>query len=66
MRQTEGYCSKIIILDKMGSLWSKLRIDEPKIKIFDCTPPGDDFDYLRPKGTKLWASIENVTFLLST
>ena len=25
--------------------------NESKIKIFDCTPPGDDFDYLRPQGT---------------
>ena len=33
----------------MGCLCSKC--DEPKIKIYDCTSPGDDFDYLRPKGT---------------
>lgn len=50
----------------MGSFCSKLRTDEPKIEIFDCTPPGDDFDYFRRKSTKLSASIENVTFLLST
>ena len=25
--------------------------DEPKIKIFDSMPPGDDFNYLRPQGT---------------
>ena len=42
--------SKIITLDeKMGCVCSK--IDEPKIMIFDCTPPGDDFEYLRSHGT---------------
>lgn len=25
--------------------------DEPKIKIVDCTPPGDEFNCLRPQGT---------------
>ena len=34
---------------KMGCLFSEN--DEPKIKIFDCTPPGDDFNYLRPQRT---------------
>ena len=33
----------------MGCLFS--RNDEPKIRIFDCTPPGDDFNYFRPQGT---------------
>ena len=33
----------------MGCFFS--RNNEPKIKIFDCTPPGDDFDYLQPQGT---------------
>ena len=34
----------------MGCLCSK--VDEPKIRMYDCTPPGNDFDYLlRPKGT---------------
>ena len=33
----------------MGYFFS--RNDELKIKILDCTPPGDDFDYLRPHGT---------------
>ena len=33
----------------MSCLCSKS--DEPKIRIYDCTPPGDDFDYLRPTGT---------------
>ena len=33
----------------MGCLSSKS--DEPKIRICDCTPTGDDFEYLRPKGT---------------
>ena len=27
-----------------------LKCDEPKIEIYDCTPPGDDFNYLRLKG----------------
>ena len=33
----------------MGCLFSKN--DERKIKIFDCTPPGDDFNYLKPQET---------------
>ena len=33
----------------MGCFFS--RNDEPKIRIFDCTPPGDDFNYFRPQGT---------------
>ena len=33
----------------MGCLFSKN--DEWKIKIFDCTPPGDDFNYLKPQET---------------
>ena len=33
----------------MGCICSKC--DEPKIKIYDCAPPGDVFDYLRLKGT---------------
>ena len=33
----------------MGCLCSKS--EEPKIKIYDCGPPGDDFDNLRLKGT---------------
>ena len=46
----EDYCLKIITLDeKMGCLSSKS--DEPKIRICDCTPTGDDFEYLRAKGT---------------
>ena len=32
----------------MGCIFSK---NEPKIKIFDLTPFGDDFDYLRSQGT---------------
>ena len=36
----EDYCLKIIILDKkMGCSES----NEPKVRIYDCTPPGDDF-----------------------
>ena len=46
----EDYCPKVIILDKkMGCLCSKS--DEPKIRIYDCTPAGDDFDHLRPNDT---------------
>ena len=30
-------------IKKMGCFFS--RNDEPKIKISDCTPPGDDFNY---------------------
>ena len=33
----------------MGSLCSKC--DEPKIKTFRCSPPGDNLGYLRPHGT---------------
>ena len=34
----------------MGCLCSK--VDKPKIRMYDCTPPGNDFDYLlKPKGT---------------
>ena len=33
----------------MGYLCSKS--DKTKIRIYDCTPNGDDFDYLRPQGT---------------
>ena len=29
-------------MKKMGCICSKC--DEPKIKIYDCTPPSDDFD----------------------
>ena len=32
----------------MGCLFSR---NEPKIKIFDLKPPGNDFEYLRPQGT---------------
>ena len=32
----------------MGCLFSR---NELKIEIFDLTPPGDDFDHLRSKGT---------------
>ena len=43
MKIIEDYCLKIITLDeKMGCLCSKS--DEPKIKIFDSTPAGDDFE----------------------
>ena len=33
----------------MGCLFSTN--NKPNIKIFDLTPPGDDFNYLRPEGT---------------
>ena len=33
----------------MGCLCSKS--DEPKIRIYYCIPPGDDFEYMRPQGT---------------
>ena len=50
---TYNYYQKIFISDKkMGCLFSR---NEPKTKIFDLTPPGDDFDYLRPKGTITFA-----------
>ena len=50
MKVIEDYCQKIITLhEKMSCLCSKS--DEPKINIFDCTPAGDDFEYLRPHGT---------------
>ena len=32
----------------MGCFSSKS--DEPKIRIYDCTPPGDDSEYLRLQG----------------
>ena len=36
----------------MGCFFSKCtRSDGPKIKIVDLTPPGAEFDYLRPNGT---------------
>ena len=35
--------------EKMGCPCSKS--DETKIKTFSCSPPGDDFGYLRPHGT---------------
>ena len=45
----DDYYQKFFISDiKMGCFISR---DEPKIKIFDLTPPGNDFDYLRPQGT---------------
>ena len=46
-----GTCSqKIFISDKkMGCFCSPN--DEPEIKIFECVPAGDNFDYLRPQGT---------------
>ena len=50
MKTTKDYYQKIITLDKkMGCACSKS--DEPKIRIYDCTPPDDDFEYLRPNGT---------------
>ena len=50
MIRTNDYCLKIIILDKkMGCICSKF--DEPKIKIYDCTLPGEDFEFLKPNGT---------------
>lgn len=41
---TDDFYQKIFISDdeKMGCLLSKN--DEPKIQVFDCTRPGDDFD----------------------
>ena len=33
----------------MGCFFSTNK--KPNIKIFDLTPPGDDFNYLRPEGT---------------
>ena len=33
----------------MGCLCSKS--DEPKIRVYCCTPPGDDFEYMRLQGT---------------
>ena len=45
----DDYYQKAFISDiKMGCFISR---NEPKIKIFDLTPPGNDFDYLRPQGT---------------
>ena len=32
----------------MGCFFS---MNKPNIKVFDLTPPGDDFNYLRPEGT---------------
>ena len=46
---TDNCYQKCFISDKkMGGLFLR---NEPKIKRFDLTPPYDDFDYLRPKGT---------------
>ena len=28
-----------------------LKSDEPKTRTYDCTPPGDNFECLRPQGT---------------
>ena len=41
---TDDFYQKIFISDdeNMGCLLSKN--DEPKIQVFDCTRPGDDFD----------------------
>ena len=45
----DDYYQKVFISDiKMGCFISR---NEPKIKIFDLTPPGNDFDYLRPQET---------------
>ena len=45
----DDYYQNVFISDiKMGCFISR---DEPKITIFDLTPPGNDFDYLRPQGT---------------
>ena len=54
---TDDFYQKIFISDdeKMGCLLSKN--DEPKIQVFDCTRPGDDFDYLKPQG-KITLSID--------
>ena len=42
------YCLEIILpLKKRGYCFS---LKEPRIKIFDQTPPGENFDYLRPEG----------------
>ena len=49
MITTEGYCLKII-LDKKNGL-PLFRKWWAKIRIYECTPPGDDFDYMRPKCT---------------
>ena len=45
----EDYCLKIIILDKIMDCFCS-KSDEQKITIYDCTIPGDDFEYLRPQG----------------
>ena len=47
-------------IKKMGRFFSSNK--EPKIKIFDCTPPGADFDYLRQQGTISLSLVENITF----
>ena len=46
---TDTYYQKEFILEKKLVVF--FSNNEPKIKLFDVTPPGDDFEYLRPKGT---------------
>ena len=39
---------RIYFRKKIGCFFSN---SEPKTKLFDLAPPGDDFEYLRPQGT---------------
>ena len=34
----------------MGCIFSKIRKDISNIEVLDCTPPGAEYDYLRPRG----------------
>ena len=35
----------------MGCIFSKIRKDVSNIEVLDYTPPGAEYDYLRPRGT---------------
>ena len=52
---TDTYYQKEFILEKKLVVF--FSNNEPKIKLFDLTPPGDDFEYLRPQGRRITFSI---------